>query len=43
MFQILETQKIIEGEARITLLPTGNGLLAELLASVPARGEKKTA
>ena len=43
MFQILETQKIIEGEARITLLPKGNGVLGELLASVPARGEKQTA
>src|SRR5882672_1543916 len=32
MFEILEAQKIIEGEARITILPKGNGLLAELLA-----------
>jgi len=38
MFEILEAQKIIEGEARITLLPEGNGLLAELLASAPAPG-----
>src|SRR6266571_2890207 len=37
MFEILEAQKIIEGEGRITLLPRGNGLLAELLATVPAR------
>ena len=33
MFEILEAQKIIEGEARITLLPKGNGVLGELLAS----------
>jgi regulator of protease activity HflC (stomatin/prohibitin superfamily) len=38
MFEILEAQRIIEGEAKITLLPKGNGLLAELLASAPARG-----
>ena len=43
MFEILEAQKIIEGEARITLLPKGNGLLAELLASAPARGKQETA
>src|SRR5437667_192045 len=35
MFEILEAQKIIEGEARITILPKGNGLLAELLAVAP--------
>jgi hypothetical protein len=43
MFEILEAQKIIEGEARITLLPKGNGLMAELLASAPARGKQETA
>ena len=43
MFEILEAQKIIEGEARITLLPKGNGLLAELLATVPERGKQATA
>jgi len=37
MFEILETQKIIEGEARITLVPGGDGLLAELLAAAPDR------
>jgi len=42
MFEILEAQKIIEGEARITLLPKGNSVLGELLAAVPGRGEKKT-
>ena len=43
MFEILEAQKIIEGEARITLLPKGNSLLAELLASSLARGKQETA
>src|SRR5213083_64144 len=41
MFEILEAQKIIEGEARITLLPKGNGMLAELLATAPARGKQE--
>ena len=33
MFDILEAQKIIEGEARITLLPQGAAILGELLAA----------
>ena len=33
MFDILETQKIVEGEARITLVPAGNSLLPTLLAA----------
>ena len=33
MFDILETQRIIEGEARITLLPPKNELLPQLLAA----------
>lgn len=32
MFDILETQRMLEGEADITLVPQGNGLLAELSA-----------
>jgi len=32
MFENLEAQKIIAGEARITMLPAGSGLLGELLA-----------
>jgi len=43
MFEILEAQKIIEGEARITILPKGNGLLAELLAIAPARDKQEKA
>jgi regulator of protease activity HflC (stomatin/prohibitin superfamily) len=37
MFEILEAQKIIEGEAKITLVPHGNGLIPQLLASTPAK------
>ena len=33
MFDILEAQRILEGEARITLLPAGSGLLAQALAA----------
>jgi regulator of protease activity HflC (stomatin/prohibitin superfamily) len=35
MFSILEAQKLIEGEAEITLTPKGNELLPELLAASP--------
>ena len=41
MFEILEAQKVIEGEARITLLPVGNSILAELLAAVTERPAKR--
>lgn len=33
MFEILETQKIIESKARITLIPDRGGILSELVAS----------
>jgi regulator of protease activity HflC (stomatin/prohibitin superfamily) len=33
MFEILETQKMIESKARITLIPPNGGLLSELMAS----------
>lgn len=36
LFSILEAQKLIEGEAQITMLPPQNGLLAGLLAAKPA-------
>jgi regulator of protease activity HflC (stomatin/prohibitin superfamily) len=39
MFDILETQRLLEGEADITLVPQGNGLLAELSA-VEGNGKK---
>jgi len=35
LFEVLEAQKIIEGEARITMLPGKNDLLGELLAASP--------
>ena len=40
LFEILETQKLIEGEARITLLPEGKPMLAELLAARQRAEEK---
>jgi regulator of protease activity HflC (stomatin/prohibitin superfamily) len=39
LFEILETQKLIEGEARITLVPQNGSALTELLAS--RAGDKK--
>ncbi|EEF59397.1 SPFH domain-containing protein [Pedosphaera parvula] len=37
LFEILETQKIIAGEARITLIPEKSGLITELLAAQPGK------
>ena len=33
MFEILETQRMLDGKAEITLVPRGNGVLGDLLAS----------
>jgi regulator of protease activity HflC (stomatin/prohibitin superfamily) len=33
MFEMLETQRLLEGEAKITLVPAGTGMLAPLLTS----------
>lgn len=41
MFDILETQKVIEGEARITLIPAKNDLLAQLLAAASSDAPRK--
>src|SRR5262250_1163187 len=48
MFEILETQKIIESKARITLIPDNGGILSELMAfssrapeSLPSRSPTK--
>ena len=38
MFDVLETQNIVEGEARITLLPPKNELLPQLLAAEGGSG-----
>lgn len=35
MFDVLETQRLLDGEARITLVPTGGRLLADVLAAQP--------
>lgn len=37
MFESLECQQIIEGEARITMLPSQGQLLGQLLAAAPAK------
>ena len=42
MFEILELQKMLEGNAQLTLVPAGSGVLAELLAADrPARPAKE--
>jgi regulator of protease activity HflC (stomatin/prohibitin superfamily) len=43
LFDILETKKVIDGEARLTLLPAGNGVLAELLAADVTRTKPSSA
>ena len=35
MFEILETQKVLEGSSHITVLPADSGALGALLASTP--------
>jgi len=40
MFEMLETQRLVEGEAKITLVPTGTGSLAPLIAQEPAEAKK---
>jgi hypothetical protein len=38
MFEMLETQRLIDGEGRITLVPKGTGMLAPLVdAAVPRK------
>jgi hypothetical protein len=37
LFDILEAQKLLEGEADITLVPRGNELLPQLIAASEAR------
>lgn len=41
LFALLETQKIIAGDARITMLPQGSPVLAELLAAGQVSGKEK--
>jgi regulator of protease activity HflC (stomatin/prohibitin superfamily) len=43
VFDIREAQNIIDGEARITLVPENSGILAPLLAAAPHRAADKPA
>lgn len=43
VFDIREAQNIIDGEARITLVPENSGILAPLLAAAPPRAPDKPA
>jgi len=40
LFQVLETQRLIDGKSRITLLPKGSALLGELLAAGDTKAVK---
>lgn len=40
MFEVLETEKIVEGEADIALVPAGSGLLKEMLAAAEVKTGK---
>jgi hypothetical protein len=42
MFEVLETQKIVEGEADVTLVPKRNELLSEIMASQEVQPRKLT-
>jgi hypothetical protein len=39
MFATLEIQKIIEGDAEITILPKSNQLLAEMVGAMEVRSQ----
>jgi regulator of protease activity HflC (stomatin/prohibitin superfamily) len=39
LFEILETEKILESKARVTLVPRGDGLLNQLMAAQTAQSE----
>jgi regulator of protease activity HflC (stomatin/prohibitin superfamily) len=41
MFEVLETQRLVDGEARITLVPEHRELLTQLLASQPVRDVRR--
>ena len=42
MFKLLETQRLLNSKATITLIPPGAGLMAQILATQSAEGAKKT-
>lgn len=41
LFEILETQRVLDGKAQITLIPPGNSLLAQLVAADPSDKVKR--
>ncbi len=43
LFEVLETQRVIAGEAAIVLLPEGNKILGELLAGAPRHSHAASA
>ncbi len=43
LFEILETQRLLEGQGRLTLVPKGNGLLTQLVAATTAPAETHSA
>jgi len=43
LFEILETQKIVEGKASLTLMPSGSAPLAKLFAATPPAENGATA
>jgi hypothetical protein len=43
LFDILEAQKLLEGEADLTLVPSGNGLLTQLIAAPQPATPRPTA
>ena len=42
MFEILETEKILEGKAGLTLLPQNGNLLAQLVAATQRRNRSRS-
>jgi hypothetical protein len=42
LFEVLENQKLIDGDARITLVPRGSELLAQLLAAARPAGKPES-
>jgi len=42
LFEVLENQRLLEGEARLTLIPQGASVLAQLLASSSKVRQDKT-
>jgi hypothetical protein len=39
LFEILETEKVLESKAKVTLVPEGSGLLNQLLAAQTAQSD----